>query len=95
MDLKNLKKRLIQIGQKVKLLFKSVKIKLHSLEKKRAIKISVGSFEIISDTKLNDDLHGGYPSWINGDSWNLELIKKYVKNCNKISSINRFKIKYI
>jgi hypothetical protein len=65
------------------------------IRKKRAIKISAGNFEIISDTKLNDDLHGGFPSWINGDSWNQKEINNYVKDCNKISNINRFKIKYI
>ena len=68
--------------------------KIEIIRKKRAVKISAGNFVIISDTKLNDDLHGGYPSWVNGDSWDPELIKKYVKDCNKISNINRYKIKY-
>lgn len=64
------------------------------IRKKRAIKLSAKDFEIISDTKLNDDLHSGLPSWVNGDEWDQNTIRKCVKNCDKKSNINRFKVEY-
>lgn len=65
------------------------------IRKKRSIKLSSNNFEIISDTRLNDDLHSGLPSWINNDdNWSENEIKRCVKRCENSSKINRFKILY-
>lgn len=62
------------------------------VRKKRAIRLSGGNFTLTIDTQLNSDLHGGAPSWIDGKSW--DNMEKYVKNCNKSSRVNRFKIEH-
>jgi len=64
------------------------------IRKKRAIKLSAGDNEIISDTIINDDLHAGAISWLNGEEWDKYTIDKYVKDCNRNSLKNRFKTKY-
>ena len=64
------------------------------IRKKRGIKLSSKNFEIIENTKLNDDLHSGLPSWVNGDEWDQLTINRCVKKCDKKSNINRFKVQY-
>lgn len=61
------------------------------IRKKRAIKLSAGNFEIISDTKINEDLHSGTGSWLDGNDWDNRTINKFVQDCNRISTTNRFK----
>ena len=64
------------------------------IRKKRAIKISAGDSEIISETITNPDLHGGAISWTDENDWDQRTINKYVKDCTRVSKINRFKTKY-
>ena len=61
------------------------------IRKKRAIKLSAGNFEIISDTKINEDLHSGTGSWLDGNDWDKRTINKFVQDCNRISTTNNFK----
>jgi len=64
------------------------------IRKKRSIKLSAGDFEIISDTKINDDLHSGVGTWLNENDWNQRTINKYIKGCNRIARKNRFSTDY-
>lgn len=64
------------------------------IRKKRSIKISAGNFEIISDTKINEDLHAGTGTWLNGNDWDQRTINKYVKECNRNAINNRFSTQF-
>lgn len=64
------------------------------IRKKRGIKISAGDFEIISETKINEDLQAGTGTWLNGNDWDQRTIKKYIKECNRNARKNRFSTKY-
>jgi hypothetical protein len=63
-------------------------------KKKRSIKISAGDFEIISDTKINDDLLLGKGTWLNENDWDQRTIHKYIKDCNRVARKNRFSTDY-
>ena len=64
------------------------------IRKKRSIKISAGDFQIISDTKINDDLLSGTGTWLNGNDWDQRTINKYIKECNRVARKNRFSTDY-
>ena len=64
------------------------------IRKKRSIKISAGDFEIISDTKINDDLLSGTGTWLNENDWDQRTINKYIKGCNRVARKNRFSTDY-
>lgn len=70
--------------------------KIIILRKKRAIRILLEDKEIItSDTILNDEIHAGAKSWLDGNDWDKRTIEQFVKKCNKISSKIRFKTQYV
>ena len=51
--------------------------------KKIPIRIQAGKFDIISDRKINTDLHAGAHTWLNENNWDKKTLDRFVKDCRK------------
>ncbi len=92
---KNLEEKVNQDWTKSEIYIPGCEDKIIIIRKRRAIRILLEDKEIItSETQLNDEIHSGAGSWLDGNDWSKRTMDQFVKKCNKVATKNRFKTEY-
>ena len=88
----NLEEKVNQDWTKSEIYIPGCKDRIIIIRKRRAIRILLENQEIVtSETRLNDEIHAGAGSWLDGNNWDKRTMDQFVKQCNRTANKNRFK----